>query len=304
MTIEVSHAERVIFPDDGITKGDVVEHYQRVGQRMIELVADRPLTLQRFPKGIAVKGFMQKNAADHFPESIRRFEVPKADGGVTTYPVVDRAEDLAYLANQGTLTFHMWASSVSAPDHPDWLILDLDPTPGDLDGVRRVTFAVRDVLDDAGLTGSVLATGSSGFHVWVRLDRSSTTEETVEAARALAGLVALRVPDLATTEFLKKDRSGRVFVDWLRNNPTATTVVPFSLRPKPAAPVAVPVRWDGLESARPDGWSMHTLGDRLDLTFGTSPQRLPVAAIVATAREAGVDLDTSQDRFGRRSRRT
>ena len=121
-----------------MTKADVVAHYERVAERMLDFCAGRPLTLQRFPRGIDAKGFMQKNAADHFPDSIRRLPVPKRSGGETLYPVVDRPDDLAYLANQNTVTFHMWTSSAARPGRPDWMVIDLDPEAGDLSrGPRR-----------------------------------------------------------------------------------------------------------------------------------------------------------------------
>lgn len=297
--VKVTHPDRVIFPEPGITKGDVVAHYERVGAAMLEFVDGRPLTLQRFPKGITEKGFMQKNAASHFPETIQRYRVEKRDGGVTEYPVIHRAEDLAYLANQGTITFHMWTSTAADPDHPDYLVMDLDPEADDVDGVRFATGAVRAVLAEFGLDGFAVATGSKGFHVWVPLEPSRTVDEVAAASRAIAGLVSDRHPDRMTTEFLKKNRTGRVFVDWLRNTGIATVVVPFSLRPRPTAPVAVPVRWSEIDEARPDGWTIHDLGDRLDVDHCVAPQALPVDDIIATARAAGVDLDTPHDRFGR-----
>jgi bifunctional non-homologous end joining protein LigD len=297
--VEVSNPDKPIFEAVGHTKSDLVGHYRRVGGRMIEFVAGRPLTLQRFPNGIEAGGFMQKNAPGHFPDSIRRFEVPKQDGGTTTYPVVDRAEDLAYLANQGTVTFHMWTSTAHRPDRPDWLILDLDPDSGDLDGVRAATRAIHDLLDEFDVSGFPLATGSSGFHVWAALDGTARTGEVSTTARALAGIAAHRHPELLTVEFLKKKRRGRVFVDWLRNGPTATVVAPFSLRPRPHAPVAVPVRWGEIDEVTPDHWTLDDLGDRLDVDPERTPQRLPIGRIAEVAAEAGVDLEAPFDRFGR-----
>lgn len=300
MTIEVSHPDRVIYPEAGHTKADIVDHYLRVGDAMLAFLANRPLTLQRFPKGIGAKGFMQKNAGKHFPASIGRYPVPKRDGTLTNYPVVTQAIDLAYLANQGTLTFHMWTATIATPDRPDWLVIDLDPEADDLDGVRFATHAIRAVLADFGLQGFVLATGSKGFHVWVPLDGATSFGEASVATRALAGIAVARHNDELTTEFLKKNRRGRVFVDWLRNTGIATVVVPFSLRPRPGAPVAVPIRWDELATARPNQWTLDDLGDRLDVSISLPPQALPVGAIVEAARAVGVDLDTPHDRFGRR----
>ncbi|NNE72128.1 MAG: ATP-dependent DNA ligase [Acidimicrobiales bacterium] len=297
--MEVSSPDKLLFPADGITKAAVVDHYETVGARMLEFVAGRPLTVQRFPRGIEAKGFMQKNAADHYPESIARLAVPKRGGGETVYPVVDRAEDIAWLANQNTITFHMWTSSAAQPGQPDWMIIDLDPEAGDDGQARDATQLVADVLHEFGIDGFPLATGSKGFHIWMPLDGSLGFEQVSRASRAIAGLVVQREPALLTTEFLKKNRKGRVFVDWLRNGPTATVVVPFSLRPRPGAPVAVPLRWAELATARPNGWTIGAIEDRLDLDVAVEPQQLPVDEIVAAAREAGVDLDTPHDRFGR-----
>jgi len=289
-----------MFPDVGVTKGDVVAHYERVGDAMLSFVNNRPLTLQRFPRGIAAKGFMQKNAGKHFPDSIARYPVPKRDGTMTNYPVVTRAADLAYLANQGTVTFHMWTATIDTPDRPDWMVIDLDPEADDLAGVRFATTAMRQVLAEFGLAGFLLATGSKGFHIWVPLDGQMAFDQVSLATRALAGLAAARHPTQLTTEFLKKNRTGRVFVDWLRNTGIATVVVPFSIRPRPGAPVAVPLAWDELDSATPNGWTLADLGDRLEIDSEIPAQRVPVKDIVAAARSAGVDLDTPHDRFGRR----
>jgi bifunctional non-homologous end joining protein LigD len=298
--VKVSSPNKLMFDDAGLTKADMVAHYEQVAPRMLQFMAGRPLTLQRFPGGTSSKGFMQKNAADYFPDSIRRFEVPKQGGGVTVYPVVDQPEDVAYLANQNTVTFHMWTSSMDRPLHPDWMVLDLDPDEGDIDGVRFATAAIHDLLSEFGVDGFCLATGSSGFHVWVALDGSHTGDEVSLASRALAGIAAARHTEQLTTEFLKRERGGRVFVDWLRNGPTATVVVPFSLRPRPGAPVAVPLGWDELADARPDGWRIGRLADRLELATQPTGQRIPTDVIVEAARTEGVDLESVFDRFGRK----
>ena len=298
--MNVSHPDRVIFPGAGLTKGDVVGHYGHVGEAMVGFLAGRPLTLERFPKGIDAKGFMQKNAGKHFPSSIERFSVPKRDGSSTTYPVVRNPGDLPYLANQGTLTFHMWTARAERPHHPDWFVIDLDPEADDLEGVRFATQAIGDVLAEFSLQGFVLATGSKGFHVWVRLDATVAFSDVSLATRALAGLAARRYPQQLTTEFLKRDRTGRVFVDWLRNTGIATVVVPFSLRPRPGAPVAVPLTWAELATAHPDQWTLGDIEDRLAVALPSHEHTLPVAEIVEAARRAGVDLDTPHDRFGPR----
>ena len=167
------------------------------------------------------------------------------------------------------------------------------------EAARAATTAIRSTLNRFDLDGFALATGSKGFHVWLRLTEGHDFGAVSEVSRAIAGLAVLDHPDALTTEFLKKNRKHRVFVDWLRNGPTATVVVPFSLRPRPGAPVAVPVRWDELDSAVPDGWRIGAITDRFEVDTDIGAHTLPVDDIIGTAREAGVDLDTPHDRFGR-----
>lgn len=302
--MEASNPDKVIFPQPGYTKADLVGYYNAVADRMLPMLLERPLTLHRFPNGVGAKGFMQKNVAKHFPESIGRFEVPKQEGGGTTvYPVVTEAEHIPWLANQGTITFHIWTSTI--PDGPpDWMVLDLDPSPGsDAADVHEVALSVREVLGEFELTAHPVATGSKGFHLWIRLTGDHDYHQVAVANRALAGLVVVRHPGIATTEFLKKDRKGRVFVDWLRANRGATVVAPFSLRATATASVAVPVDWDEVSDVAPDKWKLTDVEDvlaRKNLPDRAEPQRLPVDDIVAAARQEGVDLDTPFDRFGRK----
>ncbi len=294
-----------MFPERGLTKADLVGYYRRVAEAMLPMMEGRPLTLHRFPRGVTAKGFMQKNVADHFPESIRRYEVPKQEGGVTVYPIVTEPDDIPWLANQGTITFHIWNSRLPDIDHPDWLILDLDP-PDDGGGavamVRAVTKVTGQILDRFGLVSVPVVTGSKGFHLWVALDRTDPSDRVSLANRALAGLVVDAEPSLATTEFLKKNRKGRVFVDWLRTRRGATVVAPLSVRAKPTAPLAVPVSWDEVDDVTPDQWTITDVDHVVNRPMPVGvvpPQRLPVEEIVAAARDAGVDLDTPFDRFGR-----
>ncbi|MBT8249068.1 MAG: non-homologous end-joining DNA ligase [Acidimicrobiia bacterium] len=298
--MKVSNADRVMFPEVGVTKGQVVSYYENAAGLMADFVVGRPLTLQRFPKGIAEKGFMQKNVAKHYPASIERYEVPKNEGGTTTYPVVRDVNDIAYLANQGTITFHVWLSTVEQPLKPDYLVLDLDPPEGSAEIVRAVALETRTVLDSFGVESIPVATGSKGFHVWIPLAGKPDFEQVSKASQALAGIIALKIPDQATLEFLKKERKGRVFVDWLRNHPGSTVAAPFSLRPRPRASLAMPITWDELESTAPDTWTIENVEDRLsDLPIWPKPVVLPIDQIVKTAEAAGVDLEARFDRFGR-----
>lgn len=300
--MKVSNPEKVMFPDAGLTKGDVVDHYRRVADVMLPFLAGRPLTLERYPNGIGEKGFMQKNAARHFPASIGRVEVPKSDGTVT-HPVVGSVEGLLYLANQGTITFHVWTGRLPSIDKPTHLVLDLDPsTESDVDKVRRVAEVSRRELGEFGLDTQLVASGSKGFHLWAPLVADVDCDVVGRAAWLLAALVAHRLPDLATVEFLKRERRGRVFVDWLRNHRAQSIVSPYSLRARAAAPVVTPLRWGELGDAEPSGWTLRTLGSRVeDPPSQPSPARLDMESLERAAGIAGIAPDPDIDRFGRRS---
>lgn len=301
--MKVSNADRVMFPEVGITKGDLVGYYERVAPLMLSYVVNRPLTLERYPQGLSGEGFMQKNAAPHFPETIGRYEVEKAEGGVTTYPVITMEEDIPYLANQGTVTFHIWTGRLPEPHLADCMVIDLDPEPGDIDSARTVTRLAGSLVDGFGLASLPVATGSKGYHVWVPLEPTPWNEVAL-ASRALAGIIAARDPEHATIEFLKKNRKGRVFVDWLRNHPGATVVAPLSVRARPRASISMPLDWSEVPTTAPDRWTVTNLDEggrhRLEHLPGLSnPGKLPLDAIVADAEREGVDLETPFDRFGR-----
>ena len=291
-----TNPDKVMFEVPGYTKGDLVEYYSAVADRMIPWLDGRPLTLERYPNGVGAKGFMQKNASSHFSDHIGRVEVPKSDG-VVNHPVVHDAEGLTELANQGTIAFHVWTAAVPDLEHPTHLVLDLDPEEGDVEACREVARTARDTLRAFDLEGGLVASGKKGFHLWVPAS-DLTYEDATTTARAIAGIVAARIPDLATTEFLKKNRGGRVFVDWLRNRWAQSIVCPWSVRVAPGATVAMPLEWKELESASPDDWDLRSAVDRPSPPQ-PAPHRVDVGGVVEAARSAGVDLDTEFDRFGR-----
>ncbi len=299
--VKVSSPDKVMFPEAGLTKADLVGHYQRVADRMLPHLAGRPLTLHRFPAGINAKGFLQKNAADYFPASIERVEVPKREGGVTSYPVVGEPGDLAYLANQNTVTFHVWTSRLPVLEQPDRLIFDLDPADGDWDAARRAAPAVRAFLAGIGLPTAPMTTGSNGYHLVSSIEPEIHVDDLSDFARTVAALVARRHPDLLTDEFRIEKRKGRVYVDWLRNRFGQTGVAAWSLRARPEAPVAVPFRWDELDDTLPRRWTLATVAERLDAPdtiaeLARVDAAPALAAVTALAEEAGLELEPF-DRF-------
>lgn len=261
--VEISSRDKLLFPEAAVTKGELVDYYRTVAPAMLPHLSDRPLTLQRFPNGINQPGFMQKNAPPYFPEYITRCRIDKKDGE-TVHPVVHDRDGLLYLANQNTIAFHAPTSRASNLFSPDRLIFDLDPSPGRVDDARRVARLVKQFLDQLALPSFPMTTGSKGFHVVTPLDQSSSQEVAAEVAQSIAVLTVAHSPDLATLEFLKEKRNNRVFMDWMRNAYVATAVVAWSVRPRPHAPIAMPITWEELEEVEPDQWTIRNGLARLD----------------------------------------
>ena len=262
--VEVTHADRVVFPAIGLTKGELVDYYRRIAPHALPHLRGRPLTMQIQPKGAAEPGAFVKERRKHFPEWVGSATVAKR-GGQLVMPVVDTEDALVYLANQGMVTPHVWLSRADEPDRPDRLVFDLDPSGDDFDLVRRTALELRELLDDLGLVPYVKTTGSRGLHVMTPIDRSSTTAEVRAFAEAVAQLLVERHPDDLTVEFSKVDRKGRLCLDVLRNGPAQTEVVAYGVRARPGAPVATPLEWDEVKDSAltADRWTVRNLFRRL-----------------------------------------
>jgi bifunctional non-homologous end joining protein LigD len=280
--VEVTHADRVMFPGEGITKGDVVDYYRRVAPVMVPHLRNRPLMLERYREGVDRGGFYQKEAAGHFPAFIRRVEVPKA-GGVVHHPVIDSEDGLVYLANQGCLTFHCWPAQADRLRQPDRLIFDLDPPAGAFATVRATALRLRKLLEQLGLTAFVQTTGSRGLHVVAPLVPGPDTDEVLAFAHSAAEALAAADPAHLTTEFRKAKRGGRVYLDVARNGYAQTVVAAYSVRARPGAPVATPLDWDEVRTTRlaPDRWTItnvfRRLGAKADPWRGMDRQARPLA---------------------------
>jgi len=261
----ITHAEKVMFPDCGITKGELAEYYALVAPMMVPHLSGRPVTLERFHKGIGEKGFFQKNVAKGAPEWLERVPVPKIDG-VVNYAIVRDARGLAWLANQNCITPHVWTSRVPELFHPDLCVFDLDPLVDDAKVLRAATLLLRDLLAELGLTSWVKTSGSKGFHVVVPLDGRADCGEVARFAQAVARALVRRDPEHLTLAFYKADRGGRILVDTGRNEFGATYAATYAVRPKPNAPVSAPCTWDEVESgaAGPQSFTLRTMARRLD----------------------------------------
>jgi len=247
-TVETSNEDKVLFPRSGITKGDLIDYYERIAHHMLPHLRDRPLVLQRFPDGIRKEGFYQKQVGKHFPAWITRACVDVASSGGTQELVVcNGTATLAYLADQACITFHPWLSRRDDLDRPDLLVIDLDPPKGDFEAARTAALRVRDLFDELTLPSYPKLTGSEGIHVAVPLDRSGDFDSVRTFARAAMSLLASRHPEELTTEQRKNKRHGRLYLDAGRNAYAQTAVALWSVRPLAGAPVAVPLAWKDLE---------------------------------------------------------
>lgn len=298
--VKVTSGDRVVFPKDGITKGDVVDYYGSVSPSLLPYLEGRALTVERYPKGITGEGFMQKNTPDHYPDNIRRHRVAKEDGGTTVYPVIEDAEAIAFFANHGVITFHVPPVRADAPDRPDWVIWDLDPSDDGVDLVRRAAHVMRDALASHGIEVIPMTSGSRGYHLRAIVELGTSAETVAAMARGAAVLASREHDDLLTVEFHKKNRKGRVFVDWLRNAPYSTAVAPWSLRARDGAPVATPLTWDDVDEVAPADVRMSDAISRAgnDPWAGAEPIDIePVASsVTAGLEEAGIELPPF-DRF-------
>jgi len=261
----VTNPDKPLFPDDGITKADLVEYYRRVAGWMLPHLRDRPVSMERFPDGIGGERIMQKTAPDYFPDWIPRVRVAK-QGGTVEHPLCRDAATLAYLASQACITPHVWLSRVDRPDHPDQMIFDLDPPGESFDDARVAALWLRSLLDELDLPSFVKTTGGRGLHVLVPLDRRADFDIVRQFARDVAAVLAGRHPDRLTVEQRKDKRQGRLYVDTMRNAYAQTAAPAYAVRARPGAPVATPLAWDEVEDASltPRRFTVRTIFDRLD----------------------------------------
>jgi bifunctional non-homologous end joining protein LigD len=261
-TVQVTSVNKPFFPDAGLVKGDLLAYYRDVAEVMLPHLAGRPLNLQRFPNGVNGKGFWQQGASDHFPDwvTVER----RGRGGTVDHVVCEDAATVVYLANLSTVTFHAWTSTVEHLARPDLVIIDLDPDPDqELDVVRAAARAVRKASEEVGLTPFIQTSGSRGYHVVMPLRPGPDVEVVRALADELALLVAARDPDRLSVEWRKASRQGRLLLDTARNGYAQTVVAPYSVRPKPEAPVATPIEWSELGRVEPRTYTMTNLRRRL-----------------------------------------
>jgi bifunctional non-homologous end joining protein LigD len=282
----ITHPEKLLFPADGISKGEVAAYYAAVAGVMLPHLRGRPVTMERFPAGIERKGFMQKDVSRGFPEWLERVELPKRDGSVH-YPLIGDERSLEWLANQNCITPHVWASRQPSLERPDLCVFDLDPSRDDAAELQAATLAVRDLLAELGLVSWVKTSGSKGFHIVVPLDATASYEASWRFAHAAGAVLVKRHPERFTQEFLKTERAGRILIDTGRNGPGATFAATYAVRPKPGAPISAPCTWQEIEAGEvePQSFRLRTLPARVatlgDLWAELPARGQPLAAALA-----------------------
>ncbi|PYM03942.1 MAG: DNA ligase D, partial [Candidatus Rokuibacteriota bacterium] len=243
--VRLTNLGKVFWPDEGYTKGDLIAYYDAVAPLLLPYLRDRPLVLTRYPDGITGKSFYQKDAPAFTPDWVRTVRIHSDDTKRDiAYFVVDDAEALRYVINSGAIPLHLWASRTGSLDHPDWLVLDLDPKGAPFSDVVKIARIIHDLLNDLGLPGYIKTSGATGLHILLPLGARYTYEQGKGFARLLAMLAVQEAGEIATIVRALHGREGKVYVDWGQNGKGQTIAAPFSARPRPGATVSCPLAWD------------------------------------------------------------
>jgi len=290
--VTVTNAGKVFWPDEGYTKSDLIGYYEAVAKWLLPYLQDRPLVLTRYPDGITGKSFFQKDAPEWTPSWVRtqRIHANDVDRDID-YFVVDDLESLRYVVNLGTIPLHLWSSRLASLDHPDWLVLDLDPKGAPFTDVVKVARALHGILDELELPSYVKTSGATGLHIFLPLGAGYDFEVTRTFARLLATIGVEAEPSISTIARPLQSRGGKVYIDFGQNGRGQTVVAPFSARPLPGAPVSCPLRWEEVTAKL----------DPARFTIKTAPARFaklgdPLAPVLA----GRIDLAAALQKLERR----
>ena len=260
----ITHPEKIMFPEDGITKGDLAAYYSAVAKVMLPHIKGRPVTMERFPAGIGKKGFWQKDVSKGFPAWLERVAVPKKDG-VVHHPVITDEQSLLWVTNQNAITQHVWISRIPDLYYPDICVFDLDPSREDAAAVRGAALGLRNLLDELGLPSWIKTSGSKGYHIVVPLDGKAKMDDVARFADDVGKVFVSHAPDHLTREFNKVDRKGRIYVDTGRNGYSATFAAAYTVRARNGAPVSAPCTWEEIEKGKvePGSFNLRNMPARI-----------------------------------------
>jgi bifunctional non-homologous end joining protein LigD len=284
--VAISHPEKILFPEDRITKRDLVDYYRDIAPWILPHLRDRPLAMECYPDGIDQLGFIRKDTPAYYPGWIRTVVVRKKTGGSVRHVVCNDAATLVCLANQACVTPHIWLSRTDKLDRPDQMVFDLDPSGDSFEPVKATAQSLKELLDQLGLPAYLKTTGSRGLHVAVPLRRSEDFDAVRAFAREVARVLVSEEPEQRTLEQRKGMRRGRVFVDTNRNAYAQNMALAYAERARRGAPVSVPLDWRELtrEDLRPQGVTIRTVFDRLEALGDLWADFRRRGASLATAR--------------------
>jgi bifunctional non-homologous end joining protein LigD len=249
--VHLTNLDKVYWPDEGYTKGDLIKYYYEVSKHILPYLKDRPLIMKRYPNGIEGNSFHQHDV-DEAPDYVRTARLDMVEGHAVNYIVGDNLATLLYMANLGAIERHPWHSRVKNIDWPDWFVFDLDPGAGvEFTTICEVALTVREVLESLGLKSYPKTSGSRGIHVYVPIKPIYSYEQIADVALRVATLVAEKHPRSATVErALNKRRRGQIYMDHMQNARGKSVVAPYSVRPKPCAMVSAPLKWSEVKAGK------------------------------------------------------
>jgi bifunctional non-homologous end joining protein LigD len=243
--LKFNHLGKVFWPRDGYTKRDLLNYYYQAGEYLLPYLKDRPQSLNRFPNGIGGKSFYYKNVTDTAPEWVKQFPYRTSEGEDKNFLVVEDEASILWMANMGAIEMNPWNSTVRAPDHPDWCIIDLDPTEKNtFEQVIKTAQTTRKLLQALKIESYPKTSGSTGIHIYIPMGRKYTYDECQLFARLIATRVHNELPSFTSIERMTRNRAGKIYIDFLQNRPKATLAAPYSIRPKPKATVSMPLHWE------------------------------------------------------------
>lgn len=262
--VRLSNPDKILYPEQGITKGELADYYVAVAERMLPHVANRPITMVRCPTGQEKKCFYQRHAGSGVPEQLQEVKVPGFDD---PYLYIKDLPGLITMVQMGVLEIHPWGVTIERPDRPDRIIFDLDPDEGlGFADVVAAALEVRERLAALNLTSFVKTTGGKGLHVVLPIDPVVNWSAAKTFAKDLSAQMAADAPERYLTRISKAERAGRIFIDYLRNDPTSTAVGPYSTRSRPGAPVATPIPWQDVRpELDPGAFTLRTLPGRMEV---------------------------------------
>ncbi|MBA3901181.1 MAG: DNA ligase, partial [Bacteroidetes bacterium] len=264
-TLQLTNLNKVFWPEEGYTKGDLIEYYQKIAKYILPYLKDRPESMNRHPNGIDGENFFQKNINYVLPEWVKTFEVPSGSKGSINYLVCQNKATLMYMANLGCIEINPWSSRINSLDYPDYLIIDLDPLNVDFEVVIEAALMVKEVLDQAKIPGFPKTSGSKGMHILVPLGAKYTYEECKQFAHIIVKAVQKRLPKTTSLERSPKKRPNKLYLDYLQNNHGQTIAVAYCVRPRKGATISTPLEWSEVKKGlHPSQFTMKNIFERLE----------------------------------------